>query len=267
MNDKNECPDFEELSAWHDQESQNDYAEHIEKCEHCHDIIADLKKMDEAILPTLAVKPKSSAGMQKAKELCAGKPKPTINYTAHIIKIAAVILFAFLLNRIMPQKDTNNSNETIAQVPEVEKKFTIPVMTAEPKKATDSFIIHDDEKTHIPISDFELSGIKSLKNQSQLPIKNDVAHVWISENPLETLKLIENNLPKNTSLILKSGAASTNLEFSIVLKDRELVQLVNDISRSGASLISPELPQPGLSANLNISNKEINYTVSIISKK
>jgi len=109
-NKLNDCPQFEDLSAWYDQElPDNDLNLHIKNCENCRQLIADFKSYNELICKNLATDYDIIQQIQKncIKEITkANRDNKSIISFPIWIKVAACLLLCAIFITL---RETNES--------------------------------------------------------------------------------------------------------------------------------------------------------------
>ena len=246
------CPDIEELSSWADNESTINLQEHCDSCLKCREIVEDFKKIDSTMETLLdAYTPEKILTAKILDEI--QKPIPVqFNWQRNIIKIAALLVTAFLISQFYPDQQ----KEPLAQA------NTLTVDTQKDKQQAIS--TEQISSTLIPSKGFTSIGLSPSNetNISSEVIKDEVKHVWVSTNPQETAELLE-RLAFNGVILSKYSTNSGKIEMVISLTDKQLVKVVNHLAEEGNNLISRSLPQPN-GAPLTTVGTIVQYNVTII---
>jgi hypothetical protein len=261
MSKEKACPSIEELSAWADNESDNNHKEHCAKCERCSEIVEDFRKMDSTMSKLFNSYEADSSLPDRIMEEIK-KPTPVqFNWQRNILKIAAILAAALLIS-IFYKTDEKPSTAEINPDTVNDKEVVIVSSGNNEKEAISGDGI---PPSLIPANEFTVISLDPEKASTSTDvIKDDVKHVWVSKNPQETLELLK-RLAFNGVILSSTTSSTGKLELSISLTDKQLIKVVNRMSDEGNNLISRDFPQPN-SATINAVGKIIQYKAIIIKK-
>ena len=267
MSLENNCPDFEELSAWHDKESETDYTSHVAKCSDCQTALEDIKKIDNGLSDLLSSAQPREGFKEKLLSSAAQPPKNELRIVSHILKLAAVLAAAFALNYLTDQKDSPESNELTVKSTVAPKKHTVPVMLADSSEMTNIKPISDGLKTSIPEQDFQLVSMNEKTAVTEaVQINSTVKHVWLTEDPAAALVLIEKQM-NSLNVLDKRKDKAGSYHLTIQMQEQELIKNVDWLAKQGFSLVSPAAPQPGTNILSKTPENTIIYNISVIKKQ
>lgn len=258
-----EKSEFEELSAWIDNEDNN-LSKDQQNSGETTQVADDFKKIDKALAKVSSTPQPSSELAAKIAAKC--NEKPAINFTRHIYRAVAVLAACIIVSFIYKDQDTKNDSHT-QLTEEISKPRAIPEMKSFDKENEKKFeALRGNPSPATPSGDFNLISTNTKEDLTEMVALNDeVKHVWVSEKPEETALLLlklAGNLNPGGSKVDSKG----NVNFSINLNDNDLVKIVNSLNENGNALISKEFPQPNQLSKVTTSGKMIRYKVSILKK-
>jgi hypothetical protein len=264
MTQNNKCPDFDEISAWHDNETTADYSQHVRSCTDCQEIIADLKKMDSSLFTLLDSAQPQNSLKDKIIERAQAPVKAPL-YFKHIVKVAAVLAIAFTVNHFL-QKDSNTTSIELSKTSPEPK--AIPTMSAIGEDSTVS-PIEESPKSEISSQDFSLVSIEATEHKTSIEaaaIKAKVNHVWVCEDINETKISLNQRFAKNEISSQRIGD-SGSLHFTLKLTEKNLSKEVNWLAKKNLKLVSSDFPQPNQASTSTTPNRVVTYQITIIKKK
>ena len=263
------CPEFEELSSWYDKQSEQDYTEHVNSCDDCQSVIEDLKKIDSGLSNVLS-SPIPSEGL-KEKILSTSKEesgKEPIRFMSHLLKLVAILTTAFVLNYLVNKQDDITNSDNLAEQKVSTDSKSVPVMSSisnSPDKI-ESAPISESLKSEMPTKGFQLVGINAQAETQVEHLKDQVKHVWVSEDVNWAVELLSKNL-HTLHFSDKHFDNAGSFHVKIQLSQKELIEKVNLLSSKGLSLVSPDLPQPDSTLASKTPDKLVTYEISIIKKQ
>ena len=96
-----------------------------------------------------------------------------------------------------------------------------------------------------------------------VPLPVRVHHVWVVKDYARSRDFFLKNLPARTSCT-QTSTASDSASVEVILQDRQLQELIDRLAASGWSLLSPGLPQPGQSQQLQATGRTVCYAVDFV---
>ena len=277
--ERGSCPPFEELSAWHDGESAKELIDrHLGSCPECSETLDQLTALDkerppEADAATLArIRLGTQTRLKTEPELVAlPLPKaPPLFSLALLVRLAAVValgILIFQLNRnlgvaetqltkhleIVPQINTPLSEPSATFIANSAAASEEPVVEVFPPAAgvpKRSGTLHSAVGVQFASSNGLRAGATAgaMLPEQASGVALRVQHLWVSDNAATTLAKLGTLLPREQDRAAIAAAATIEKDqysLRFVASDRELQEIVNTLSESGASLFSPGAPQPG----------------------
>jgi len=251
------CPDIEELSAWTDNESQQDYSEHCKKCDECREIAQDFRKLDQTLESIIAVPQATKDFAAKISDSCNKPPIRKFNFVRQFSRVAAVLVAAVVISKFYKAGDNINTASSTTPSTVTTDDFNT--------NNIDQAITHNNDTGSIP-ADIRLVSTDSKKSTSTTSaLEENIMHSWISENPALISDLIIEAAP-NANILSKVFDAKGNCTLEVQLSDKMLLKVVNHLSKAGHSLLSPNFPQPGNNDSVSIKGKQVTYKVTINKK-
>jgi len=282
LNSQSKCPDIDELSAWFDNESDNDYSSHCQSCIDCQAIVEDFQKLEKAlnkISCNIRIDPSLLA---KIRQTCKDTPptsKGIITFNT-FLRLAAALAAAFILGYLYHQ--FNGSNETEIPIAKTDPKDNSPASDVDQQP---EFIIHplpvdiikeDWAKEHntmdvIDFDDIKLAGFGKYSTSRYkyvrplVTLENRITHVWLSESVQNFVAKMINSLPKGSRVLYSYKEKQNNVyTFTLALSDKQLTELVDSLAVAGGTLLSPQEPQPENAASLLTTGKTVLYKVKVL---
>jgi len=291
------CPACQDLNVIHDGQSEPAaLLAHIETCPDCAAVLAVYRRLDQAVADAL----RPPAGMaERVKSVCRQQPRnrqapsrfqgrPVLEWLPSLLRAAAAVavigaagwLAWSTAHPVQTPFATPADTVVFGQpypAPEAEAVAADAAAPAEPPPANNSDRFQDSMAATFPESSVVSPQNLQLVNiggglstpawgdsaGSKLPRR--IRHVWVVHNPADAGRRLETILPPGASLDRPRAAnsASRNL-FRIRLPDRDTQTLVDNLSRAGFSLVSPNLPQPGEGRRLATTGKPVIYEVELV---
>ncbi|MCM8531170.1 MAG: hypothetical protein NE330_08435 [Lentisphaeraceae bacterium] len=256
------CPDFEELSAWHDGASTQNLSKHIDSCSKCQSELKDISLIEGSLNKVLLAE-SPSADLKDKILKTAKSSKPTIPFLSHILKIAAILITAFAINYFTNQP-TQSQTSTVHNNTDTRPEVTL-TNSAVIRETKAPAITPDSEKlppTEISSKDFSFVGAngETPTKLSTITIEDKVKHVWLCQDLSKVSELISSEV---TDIMLAKGS----IEIELTLTQAELINKVNQLDKAGCSLVSRELPQPNTFIKTDTPDKKVAYHISIVKKK
>lgn len=105
-------------------------------------------------------------------------------------------------------------------------------------------------------------------NQQNREVESHVHHVWVVQDTTEPLRVLKMFLDKEDVQVIDKmiSRRSVSYQLDLIVDDRDLQGLVNNLDNRGFMLLSPSQPQPGLIKSLDFSGKTIHYKVDFVKK-
>ncbi|MCM8535634.1 MAG: hypothetical protein NE334_06840 [Lentisphaeraceae bacterium] len=256
------CPDFEELSAWHDGASSKDLSKHIDSCSMCQSELKNISVIEDS-LKNVLLSEAPSADLKDKILKTAKTSKAPIPFMTHILKIAAILITAFAINYFTTQ-NTESQTNTAQNKTDVKPEIT-QSKNAVIRETKAPAITPDSEKlpsTEISSKDFSFVGAngETPTKLSTITIENEVKHVWLCQDFAKVSELL-------SSKVTEEMLAKDSIELKLTLTQAELINKVNSLNKSGCSLVSRELPQPNTYVKTDTPDKKVTYHISIVKKK
>lgn len=255
---KQECPDFEFVSAYFDDELDKSSGEylHILKCSKCQERVSDYSSIAEALRESLNVEEYDTFGStirerfrkQQEKNEEDKSHNNSNRFLSNLLKVAAVILIvAIIAYDIYPNSNDPVADTDIPDLSRVVINDAAVIGNAIPENDTSNgidmsslkFVSYGDNSNFL-----DISVNKQLENPIEIQPK--VKHVWSVKEDLDInkvfLKLTEKvQIPKSR---VKSTLDNKNEYFLLTPTKRQLIQLVRLCKAEGFSLFSSQSPQP-----------------------
>ena len=260
MNENEEKSEFEELSAWLDNEDNTLSKEQINSDEN-KQIAEDFKKIDAAIT---SVSPAPAASPEMVAKIAAKcNEKEPIQFTRHIIRIVAIAAACIAITFIYKAEDEKKKNTAEVTETHKENKQTPELSSLDDEKKLEALRGNPEPATS---NKFDLVTNNPDKNKTTgVALGNEVKHVWVSENPEKTALELQ-KLSGIVSSLNSQADAKGNIKLTLNITDTELVKIVNTLNKAGNALVSKDLPQPNQPSAIATNGKMIKYNVSILRK-
>ncbi len=116
---KNQCPSFDELSAWYDNETSDNFQSHIDECDQCREVLKCFESYDSLISGNIAA---NETQLQHISRRCLEElsSKPVIESRILsipiLVKIAACAMLIGMVI-VLNEKTNNFDSEKIVQAP------------------------------------------------------------------------------------------------------------------------------------------------------
>lgn len=260
--------EFEELSAWLDNEDST-LNEEQSKLPENQQVAEDFRKIDAAIAKVSATPQAPSHLVDKIAARCKEESKTEpIQFSRHFYRIAAIVAACLVIAVIY--KNEKQTDENISQITDRDTKpKTVPVMSTAKEDKTEKFdkVLRGNPSPATPSGDINLIGTndKNETNIATVELEREIKHVWISDNPEKTVKLLRQLTDKiNDMETMIDPKGNTTLTMTLI--DKELIEIVNRLSKEGNDLVSKQLPQPKEMAKIEANGKMVKYTISVIRK-
>lgn len=289
------CPGAERLSEWVDGERpEPGLAAHLEECSSCAAVVRAYQQVDDVIRTALRPPPNLAA---RIKARCRQAPEiipPLMRWQGALLRYAAVVAAtAALLAALSYQL-----RQPAAAPPAPEPANNATPMPTPPTPAAPglgqpgAFAV----ATHIPATkptrpdnlptlnrfrpDSPLAQVSRTNRRVEsfrptvLPrrfVRGDdaivparVEHVWTVDGLETGADAFLNQLPPDSSCSAGDRIADGIISFTVLLSDESLQALVDELAEQGWPLLTPQMPQPGIGHEMNLSGDTVSYHVKLV---
>ncbi len=291
------CPACRDLNAIHDGQSDaSAILAHIERCPDCAAVLAVYRQLDQAV--TTALRPpanlaeriRSTCRQQARHPQTSGRfqGRPLLEWLPSLLRAAAAVAVIGAAGWLAwttghPAASAPTAPAPLVAfgqpypAPEPETMITDAVTPAEPPMMDGGSAFPETMAATFPessaVAPQELQMVNIAGGMpaaawgdngiAKLPRR--IRHVWVVHDPADAGRRLEAALPPAARLERPrtANSASRNL-FRIRLPDRDTQTLVDNLSRAGFSLVSPNLPQPGENRRVATTGRPVIYEAELV---
>lgn len=291
------CPACQDLNVVHDGQSEPAaILAHIETCPDCAAVLAVYRRLDQAVADALrppaglAERMKSACRQQSPRQQASSRfqGRLVLEWLPGLLRAAAAVavigaagwLAWTTAHPVQTPFATPADTVVFGQpypAPEPETVAADAAVPAEPTPADSSDRFSGTMATAFPESSLVSPQNLQLVNiagglttpawgdSAGTKLPRRIRHVWVVHDPADAGRRLETALPPGARLDRPRtiNSASRNL-FRIRLPDRDTQTLVDNLSRAGFSLVSPNLPQPGEGRRLATTGRPVIYEVELV---
>lgn len=284
-----DCPVFEDISAFYDGELAGDshVAKHISECPACREVLDSLKKLDEKVRKDTACEiPEGLSDRIKSKistlEYDFKPQRKTIAFPVNMfLKVAAAVVVCSGITFMVMQENfnTDNSESPYSPVRTVHKQTS-------PASSSYNYPYYTSSSSYAPGGGVALQNLTGASyGNSSMPIFTDVDKIIDKEKPVKinsqvhqvwTVKnlnkaqqelselLMGINVPSNKVKLVDNGKS---IKLIANLSKLQLVTLVKTCNSRGFELISPAEPQPEQKIFLGKKESPVIYYAEFVKDK
>jgi len=260
---------------------------HLLVCEECRKQVRLMQRLDDCIRDVTAV-PADLAG--RIKEACHARKTlestPAWHWwnTPGLWKVAVAAAFVCLLGygidygRNAVRRQTHDSPRVSQMQANVDKQDGEALPTTEgmrlsPSEKAELYADNMKRSTRLFPEEMQAVGMQGGNNGSKTHnaryyLSNLIHHVWLVDN-LEQGRQYIDNLAAQGSLEVEwlEGGSSSSIKGRLLIEDRCLQKIVDEMTGKHWALLSPNLPQPGKKEKIQFLGKELVYEISIVQKE
>jgi hypothetical protein len=226
------CPSQEELNAWVDKESSQDYTLHLKECGHCREAVDDYRKIDDSLRDILLSAQAHDELAAQIGDACS-KPVAVFDFSRHLLKIAAVLIGAVAVSLLYQEEA--RAPESLAQKSEV---------LAE--SAGSARLVSSSSSTARAINMTAAAEV-------------EISQSWASPNPGSTIALLEKAAARFSGQISKSVDIEGTPSVSFAITESQLQAISQLLEDNGCQPLSPLNASSGR-------DRKILFKVSIFQK-